>query len=231
MGSRSKVATNSTMANPNWERRSSTPMPRPASWNTDGLHAGSDLGATPRVDSPRAAADGGENPRNRLEIRRVLLDRAFFNGAVVAFLQEEKLPFVMPVVIRDVLRKRHEADRPSLIKRQPAGWYPHVMKHEKQLLKISVCVGYRRHRNRKDGSSGIRSCCSRRGAYVVRHRNPRTVPSAIRIESSFAKCDRRESTPARGISAAAVFSGRSVDSAEPLGVDHHTCLADGSATP
>ena len=26
-----------------------------------------------------------------------------------------------------------------------------MMKHTKQLLKISVCVGYRRHRNRKDG--------------------------------------------------------------------------------
>ena len=31
------------------------------------LHVGPDLGATPRVDGPRAAADGGENPRNRPE--------------------------------------------------------------------------------------------------------------------------------------------------------------------
>jgi Transposase DDE domain len=87
-----------------------------------------------------------------LKIRRVLLDRAFFNAAVVAFLQEEKLPFVMPVVIRG--RAPKKGTTPTglrWIKRQPAGWYPHVMKHEKQPLKISVCVGYRRHRNRKDG--------------------------------------------------------------------------------
>jgi len=87
-----------------------------------------------------------------LKIRRVLLDRAFFNGAVVAFLQEEELPFVMPVVIRGRAPKR--GTKPTglrWIKRQSAGWYPHVMKHEKQPLKISVCVGYRRHRNRKDG--------------------------------------------------------------------------------
>ena len=87
-----------------------------------------------------------------LKIRRVLLDRAFFNGAVVAFLQEEKLPFVMPVVIRGRAPKKGRTPTGlRWIKRQPAGWYPHVMKHEKQPVKISVCVGYRRHRNRKDG--------------------------------------------------------------------------------
>ena len=87
-----------------------------------------------------------------LKIRRLLLDRAFFNGAVCGLLAGGRTP------VRDARghswtrsEKGHEADRPSLDKRQPAGWYPHVMKHEKQPLKISVCVGYRRHRNRKDG--------------------------------------------------------------------------------
>ena len=58
----------------------------------------------------------------------------------------------MPVVIRGRAPKRGK--KPTglrWIKRQPAGWYSHVMKHEKQQLKVSVCVGYRRHRNRKDG--------------------------------------------------------------------------------
>lgn len=41
-----------------------------------------------------------------LKMSRVLLDREFFNGAVVAFLQEEKLPIVMPVVIRGRPPKR-----------------------------------------------------------------------------------------------------------------------------
>ena len=87
-----------------------------------------------------------------LKIRRLLLDRAFFNGAVVALLQEEKLPFVMPVVIRGRAPKKGKPlTGLRWIKRQGAGWYSHMMKHEKQLLKISVCVGYRRHRNRKDG--------------------------------------------------------------------------------
>ena len=84
-----------------------------------------------------------------LKIRRMLLDRAFFNGAVVAFLHAEKLPFVMPVVIRG--RKPKKGTKPTglrWIKRQRAGWYSHVMKHEEQRLKIPVCVGYRR---RKDG--------------------------------------------------------------------------------
>ena len=87
-----------------------------------------------------------------LKIRRLLLDRAFFNGVVVAFVQEEKLPFVMPVVIRG--RAPKKGTPPTglrWIKRQAAGWYSHVMKYEKQSLKIAVCVGYRRHRNRKNG--------------------------------------------------------------------------------
>ena len=41
-----------------------------------------------------------------VKIRRLLLDRAFFNGAVVSLLQEEKLPFVMPVVIRGCAPKK-----------------------------------------------------------------------------------------------------------------------------
>lgn len=87
-----------------------------------------------------------------LKIRRVLLDRAFFTAAVMAFLQEERLPFVMPVVIRG--RAPKKGTKPTglrWIKRQPAGWYPHALQYEKEPLTISVCVGYRRHRNRKDG--------------------------------------------------------------------------------
>ena len=48
-----------------------------------------------------------------LKIRRVLLDRAFFNAAVVALLQEEKLPFVMPVVIRGRAPKKGTNPVPS----------------------------------------------------------------------------------------------------------------------
>ena len=87
-----------------------------------------------------------------LKIRRLLLDRAFFNVSVVEFLQEEKLRFLMPVVIRGrAPKKGRKLTGLRWIKRQPAGWYPHTMKSGKRQVTISVCVSYRRHRNRKDG--------------------------------------------------------------------------------
>ena len=87
-----------------------------------------------------------------LKIKRVLLDRAFFNVPVVEFLQAERLPFLMPVVLRG--RRPKKGRKPTglrWIKRQPAGWYPHTMRNKQREVKISICVGYRRHRNRKDG--------------------------------------------------------------------------------
>lgn len=87
-----------------------------------------------------------------LKIKRMLLDRAFFNVPVVEFLQQEKLPFLMPVMFRG---KRPKKGKPATglrwIKQQSAGWYQHTMKNRKKEVTISVCVGYRRHRNRKDG--------------------------------------------------------------------------------
>jgi len=86
-----------------------------------------------------------------LKIRRLLLDRAFFNVPVVEFLQQEELPFLMPVMFRG---RRPKQRRPATglhwIKRQPAGWYQHTMRNRKRHVTVSVCVGYRRHRNRKD---------------------------------------------------------------------------------
>jgi len=87
-----------------------------------------------------------------LRIKCVLLDRAFFNVSVVEFLQEEKLPFLMPVVIRGrAPRKGRKPTGLRGIKRQPAGWYPHAMRNRTRQVTVSICVGYRRHRNRKDG--------------------------------------------------------------------------------
>jgi hypothetical protein len=86
-----------------------------------------------------------------LKIKGVLLDRAFFNVPVVEFLQAEALPFVMPVMFRGRRpKKRGPAKGLHWIKRQPAGWYKHTMKNRKRQVTVSVCVGYRRHRNRKD---------------------------------------------------------------------------------
>jgi hypothetical protein len=86
-----------------------------------------------------------------LKIRRVLLDRAFFNVPVVEFLQQENIPFLMPVMLRG---RRPKKKRPLTglhwIKRQAAGWYQHTMKNKKKQVTVSVCVGYRTHKNRKD---------------------------------------------------------------------------------
>jgi len=87
-----------------------------------------------------------------LKIKRVLLDRAFFNVPVVEFLQQEKLPFLMPVMFRGrKSKKRGAAKGLHAIKRRPAGWYQHTMKNRCKQVTVDVCVGYRRHRNRKDG--------------------------------------------------------------------------------
>jgi hypothetical protein len=86
-----------------------------------------------------------------LKIKRLLLDREFFNVPVVEFLQQEKLRFLMPVVMRGRKPKRRRAPTGlRWIKRQQAGWYSHTMKNGQKEVTLSVCVGYRRHRNRKD---------------------------------------------------------------------------------
>jgi hypothetical protein len=85
-----------------------------------------------------------------LKIRRLLLDRGFFSVAVMALLQEEKLPFLMPVKISGRRPKKgHKATGLRAIRRQPAGWYRHTMRSGKQEVTFSVCVGYRRYQ--KDG--------------------------------------------------------------------------------
>ena len=79
-----------------------------------------------------------------LTIRRLLLDRAFFNVPVIEFLQAENLPFIMPVVIRGrAPRKGRKATGLRCIKRQAAGWYPHIMKSGKRQVSVSICVNYR----------------------------------------------------------------------------------------
>lgn len=87
-----------------------------------------------------------------LKTKYLLLDRAFFNVPVIAFLQDERLPFLMPAMLRG---RRPQKRRPlrglHWIKAQPVGWYPHTLKNKKQEVTVSVGVTYRTHRNRKDG--------------------------------------------------------------------------------
>lgn len=86
-----------------------------------------------------------------LKISRVLLDRAFFNVPVIEFLKQEQLAFLMPVMFRGRKSKKRRLTGLRLIKQQPAGWYQHTMKNDRRQVTVKVCVGYRRHRHRKDG--------------------------------------------------------------------------------
>lgn len=90
-----------------------------------------------------------------LKIRRVLLDRGFFNVAVIGFLQQEELPFLMPVVFRGRKpQKRRPATGLRRIRQQGAGWYEHTMKSGKQQATFSVCVNYHRERKRQGRKAG-----------------------------------------------------------------------------
>lgn len=89
-----------------------------------------------------------------LKIRCLLLDRGFFSVAVMALLQQEKLPFLMPVKISGRRPKKgRKTTGLRAIRRQPAGWYPHTMRSGNQEVTFQVCVGYRRYR--KDGKPRI----------------------------------------------------------------------------
>ena len=84
-----------------------------------------------------------------LKIRCLLVDRAFFSLPVVAFFQEQRLPFLMPVALRGRRPKRPPRHGLRWIKRQPAGWTRHTLKKGKQQAEIAVCVAYRTYRDRK----------------------------------------------------------------------------------
>ena len=86
-----------------------------------------------------------------VQIRYMLLDRAFFNVPVVQYLQGERIPFLMPVMFRGRPPKKKRATTGlHWIKRQKAGWYAHTLKNRTGTATIRVCVAYRTHRHRKD---------------------------------------------------------------------------------
>lgn len=87
-----------------------------------------------------------------VKIKLLLMDRAFFNVPVTAFLQERQLPFLMPVMFRGRAPKKKRPLRGlHWIKRQGVGRYRHTLKNPNQEVTVSVVVAYRTHKNRKDG--------------------------------------------------------------------------------
>ena len=93
-----------------------------------------------------------------VKIKVLLLDRAFFTAAVMALLQGEELPFLMPVMFRGrrPTKKNQKNSKKGLrwIKRQKAGWYSHTLNHGKEPVTISVCVTYRSYYHRKKRKRG-----------------------------------------------------------------------------
>ena len=87
-----------------------------------------------------------------VKIKVLLVDRAFFNIPVMALLQAEAIPFLMPVAIsgrRPKKRNSRGAKRGlRWIKRQKAGWYQHTMKNRQATVTFSVVVAYRSYYHR-----------------------------------------------------------------------------------
>ena len=128
------------------------PTPPPALSPTECANFGRHLGAATRNDGHGVESPAGDNPAKELKIRRFLFDRAFFNVTVTRFLQEQQIPFVMPVMFRGrIPKKRRKLRGLHWIRRQNVGCYLHTLKNKKQSVTVSVYVAYRTHKNRKDG--------------------------------------------------------------------------------
>lgn len=98
-----------------------------------------------------------------VKIKVLLLDRAFFAAQVIACLQAQRIPFLMPVMLRgrrptkkNSRGAKNRGARKGLrwLKRQKAGWYSHTFANGPEPIKISVCVAYRTYHNRKKGKRG-----------------------------------------------------------------------------
>ncbi len=90
-----------------------------------------------------------------LKIKGLLLDRAFFSCPVAAFLQGDRVPFLMPVMFRGRKPKKRRAPQGlQWIKRQKAGWYAHTLKRGTQSACVQICVAYRTRRHPKSKTRG-----------------------------------------------------------------------------
>jgi Transposase DDE domain len=132
----------------------------------------------------------GQIREQRLKIKRLLLDRAFFSATVTHFLQAEDVPFLMPVMFRGrtIKNKKKKRNPTGLhwIKRQKAGCYSHTLSNKTQAASLSIYVAYRTHKNRKDGKRKQQKLLF--GAWRV-HGSPREIRDLYRtrfgIETSY----------------------------------------------
>ena len=80
-----------------------------------------------------------------LRIQVVLMDRQFATAAVIALLQKQNIPFVMPAVLRGrpPENPRHATGLRALKRSAKPGWYSHTQKHGTTTVSYSVCVAWR----------------------------------------------------------------------------------------
>jgi hypothetical protein len=87
-----------------------------------------------------------------LKIRCLLLDRGFFNVALMSFLQGQNIPFVIPVVFRG---RKPKPGKPytglRAFSRKKAGWYDHTHRWKSQEVTIKICVAYKSFRHHRSG--------------------------------------------------------------------------------
>jgi len=120
-----------------------------------------------------------------LKIKVLLMDRAFFNVPVTAYLKEERLPFLMPTVCRGRKpRKGKPLTGLRWIAKQGAGRYAHTLKNARKQVAITVIVAYRTYQK------GKRRCTQKLlfGAWRVAG-DPQSIRSLYRtrfgIEASY----------------------------------------------
>ena len=88
--------------------------------------------------------------RKGLKIRLLLLDAAFYKGAVMEALQQRRLAYLMPVSFSGRPPKKRKAKTGlHKIRQQGAGWYKHTFKHRETPVTFSVCVAYRTYKHHK----------------------------------------------------------------------------------
>lgn len=85
-----------------------------------------------------------------VKIRYLLLDRGFFSFDVIKMLEDKKLAWVMPVVIRGRAPKdpKKVTGLRALLRRLP-GWYGHEMKKSQATISLSICVSLRHYKDKR----------------------------------------------------------------------------------
>ena len=163
-----------------------------------------------------------------LIIKRILLDRAFFNVPVVEFLQQENLPFLMPVMFRGRRpKKRRKATGLRLIRQQRAGWYSQHHEEQKQTGHgVGVCRIPPASEPQRWQAGEAEAVVRRLAREGLSQRDSPAVPKAIRHRNELSSNATSPNLHMHAKSTPAIaLCRRSTDSSQLLGLDSsHTSV-------